>query len=234
MPVDQIQGTGFQNQQKSNPADFSKTLLKKAEQFGITIPYKEDGSIDIVTLQSEINKHKREESTQTVSSSKADEFVTTNAGIKDTVENTKKAENYKNTISSEYKNEAAKYKQYMNFNAGTTTQETELEKLWNEVKESEFRLTKTGTTNQTVIEGLSSFIQKLTGVVEATKNYEASNENADKKESAFSIETQQDIQNTKNKIEAHEAEAEDNILGNNPFMKSAFETSEYEYEEMAV
>lgn len=234
MAVDQVQGQNYTNQPKNNSADYANSLIKKAENMGITIPYKEDGSIDLVALRNEINKQKREESAKAVSTSESDEFVTTAAGITDTVENIKKAEDYKDTISSEYKDEAVKYKKYMNFNAGVTSQEVKLEKMWNEVKESEFRLTKTGTTNQTVIEGLSSFIQKLTGAVEATKDYQASQAISSSKETVFSFETEQDILDTKNKIETHEAEAEDNILGNNPFMKSAFETSEYEYEEMAV
>lgn len=228
MALEQLQGTTYQYQSKNSSIDFSSSIMKKAESLGITIPYNEDGTVNIATLQNKINKQKRDEDTDSISSTKTDEFVTTTSGTKDTAENAKKAESYKDTITSKFKNEAVKYQKYMN----AETEDTELAKLWNEVKESEFRLTKTGTTNQTIIEGLSSFIQKLTGAVEATKDYQSTNTNADIKETAFSLETKQDIQNAKNKIEAHKAEADDNILGNNPFMKSAFETSEYE--EVAV
>lgn len=234
MATEQIQGPGYNTPPQNNYSDYTSRMQREAEKYGITIPVKEDGSIDLALLKREIDKQKRSENSVSMTTSESDEFVTTKAGITDTVKNTKKAENCKDTISSEYKNEALKYEKYMNFNTTETTQETELQQLWNDVKESEFRLTKIGTTNQTVIEGLSSFIQKLTGAVEASKDYQASVAEGAKEETVFSLETQQDIQNTKNKIEAHEADAEDNILGNNPFMKSAFETSEYEKEEMAV
>lgn len=209
MTVDQLQGTNYSNQQKSNAAD--SLLIKKAESLGITIPYKEDGSVDLITLRNKINKAQWENENEEASLAEGDEFVESNSVATDTAENIKKAENYKDTISSEYKKASSKYKKYMNFNSGITSKEAELEKLWKDVKESEFRLTKTGTSNQTVIEGLSSFIQKITGAVEATKEYQAS-----------------EAASSQNSLGAEQDNL--SILGNNPFMKSALKTAELKLE----
>lgn len=234
MAVDQVQNNTTLTQ--NTDYNYSNGILQTAKNLGISLDdmYIRDSEgniigIDMLKFRQAV-KELKEGKYLASNEAEHDTFVKGAANTSDPVEQVKKANNYRNEISSDYKDASNKYKKYMSFDTTKTEEEAELAGMWNDVKESQFRLTKTGTSNQTVIEGLSAFISDLTKAVNASKNYENSKETAEFKETAFSLETEQDVYDVKNHIEVYE----DNLFTNNPFMKSAFETFDNEDEEVAV
>ena len=86
------------------------------------------------------------------------------------------------------------------------------------------RLTSTNASNTTVIESVKEFQSKAKELEEKAQEYKERTKDEDKKETIFSLETQEEKAQQDNKIEVYRAE--EDLLSNNPFYKSAVETSE--------
>lgn len=88
------------------------------------------------------------------------------------------------------------------------------------------KLTSANASNTTVIESVKKFQSKAKELEEKAQEYKEKTKAEDKKESIFSLETKEEKEQQENKIEVYRAE--EDLLENNPFYKSALETSEKE------
>jgi hypothetical protein len=88
------------------------------------------------------------------------------------------------------------------------------------------KLTSANASNTTVIESVKKFQSKAKELEEEAQEYKEKTKAEDKKESIFSLETKEEKEQQENKIEVYRVE--EDLLANNPFYKSALETSEKE------
>ena len=141
--------------------------------------------------------------------------------------NKKETKNSKKEIENNFDDAVKKYSEFFDIDAKSTTQEGKIAKQWEEAEAKANKLTSVTASDTTILEGVKEFITKLTNLVNDTKNFKASEEFEADKESAISLNTLRDLQERQNKISVYTEDAEEeNILGNNPFLKSAFETTD--------
>lgn len=213
--------------------DVNSYLINKAQSLGISVEayyiYDENNQvtgIDTAKLNAAIQEAMQAQKQKAENNQYQDDtFEKTTVDTVDATAVAKsKAKSSQNTIDAEYSNAALKYAESLNFNADSTSEEGKLAAGWDAIEADANRLTSATASNTTVLEGVKEFITTLTGLINDTKNYNAQKEG--EKASNISFDTERDIQDKNNDIEAHET----NFFTSNPF-QSAFETFGIEEEE---
>lgn len=164
----------------------------------------------------------------------ADTFSKTTTVVNGTKTETEQAKTEQEKIDEEYTKAFIEYYQTLNTTAAASEEDQKAARAWAEVKDMQFDLTKTGVTNATVIAGASDFITKLETAIDATTTAIEANGNETEVETTFSMDTQADIENSKNDVEVYAEDAESDFFANNPFFKSAYDTTIFDEEEIAA
>ncbi len=236
MALENIVSISYKNNSDSSASlNTNELLVSKAKALGIDVKkyyvYDEQGNqtgIDYSKLNMAINLKKEEQNNISNNNSGSDTFYSSMTETQSSVDNNKKeAKNSKKEIENNFDDAVKKYSEFFDIDAKSTTQEGKIAKQWEEAEAKANKLTSVTASDTTILEGVKEFITKLTNLVNDTKNFKASEEFEADKESAISLNTLRDLQERQNKISVYTEDAEEeNILGNNPFLKSAFETTD--------
>ena len=236
MALENIVSISYKNNSDSSASlNTNELLVSKAKALGIDVKkyyvYDEQGNqtgIDYSKLNMAINLKKEEQNNISNNNSGSDTFYSSTTETQSSVDNNKKeAKNSKKEIENNFDDAVKKYSEFFDIDAKSTTQEGKIAKQWEEAEAKANKLTSVTASDTTILEGVKEFITKLTNLVNDTKNFKASEEFEADKESAISLNTLRDLQERQNKISVYTEDAEEeNILGNNPFLKSAFETTD--------
>lgn len=213
-------------------------LISKAQNLGINVSkyctYDEDGKlkeIDTASLNAEVAKVKQEK--KSLENAEADSFCKS-GNNKDTklteVDNTK-ATTLKHSAENEYKNALMQYASTINNKADSTTEEGKVAEKWEELKAHSQKYIGVCSSNATVLEGAKDFISSIYKVVNDTKST-AEKQDRFEKETALSVDSQEEISFKNNKLEVYDTKAEDNTnIFADTYLKSAMKAFGIEVEE---
>ena len=223
MTVGFIDGYGYSNRGRGTDYNSDRDEGKR---YGISMSsfYKidENGNrvFDIEGYLNAIDEAKAKNAENTeAEAGQTDSFQRTsdvNGSSKKATQETKIAQE---TIDEEYEEAVEGY--YNSFYNADLNQEAskDAEQAWDEVHEKEKDLTKIGLTSATIIAGVSDFVNLIGKAVAATNTIMETKEK-EKEETSITLET-----------EAESDDTSDNTYAYNPFMASAYETSDIEEEE---
>lgn len=213
-------------------------LISKAQNLGINIgkycTYDEDGKlkeIDTAALNAEVAKVKQEK--KALENSEADSF-SKNSNAQDaklTEEDKSKATSLKHSAENEYKQALMQYANAINDKADSTTEEGKTAEKWEELKATSQKYLGVTSSNTTVLEGAKEFINSIYKVVNDTKST-IDKQDRFEKETALSVDSQEEISFKDNKVEVYDTEAEDDTdVFADAYLKSAMKTFGIEVEE---
>ncbi len=204
----------------------ANTLMAKASLYGIDTsnyvtydPETGKTTIDVNGLQVAI------ETSQKINLSQApeeDSFVSTTSEEDPLIE----ASSNKQEINSYIASTADYYQSLLEPDVYPTEEAKNLLKEWQEIIDSGNDLTSVTTSNTTIINGCQEFIDSYKKLEEKTNNFIPSQ----------TTDEQDPVSDTtySNIFIYPEADAEEDLLDNNPFFNSAFETSEYDEDEVTA
>ncbi len=241
MAVENISTASIRNSNTTAAQNSNEMLITKAKSLGINVnnyyvySYGVQGNqaeIDYSKLSTAIASKQEEQANSSETADANDSFESTLYGIQSSDNNTDNAKESKKEISSNFDEAINKYSNFYDSKAISNTREGQIAAEWEDITFEANKLTSVTASDTTILEGVKEFITKLTNLVNDTKSFKASDDTEKNKESAVSLNTIRDLMEKENKISVYSENAEEtNILGNNPFMKSAFETADYETEE---
>ena len=225
----------------NTPGGNENNYLNQAAALGLNLDgfydVDKDGNkvLNMAKLLEAIKKAEAKKNGETTEAAgQADTFTKTTNSVNGTKTEVEQAKTEQEKIDEEYTKAFIEYYQTLNTTSTANEENQKAVKAWAEVKDMQFDLTKTGVTNATVIAGASDFITKLETAIDATTTAIEANGNETEVETTFSMDTQADIENSKNDVEVYAEDAENDFFSNNPFFKSAYDTTIFEEEEIAA
>ena len=187
--------------------------------------------LDMAKVKEAIEKAQAKENLQSGGAGQADTFTRTSGAYAGTKTEAAQAQTEQERINEEYDKAIVEYYDQLSAADQTTEEGRRAAELWASAMDMQYNLTKTGVTNATVIAGASDAIGEMEKAVAATKAAIEANGNETEEETAFSVQSQQDIEDSQNEVEVYAQYSEENFFANNPFLNSAYDTSVVEEDE---